>query len=92
MTGGKKETVEEFGKIADLCDRTFIECNFTKTATKEILFWVFSDSYETKTTRKFNCTILFIHHYSHSNKLTEKSISLKEFIPKDEHRYTEDTK
>ena len=37
--------------------------------------------------RKFNYTTLFMRQYLHSNKLNEKSISLKEFVPKVEYKY-----
>ena len=50
--------------------------------TEEILFGVFSNSHDKKITRKFNYAILFMRHYLYSNKLNEKSISLKEFVQK----------
>ena len=55
--------------------------------TEEILFGVFSNSHDKKITGKFNYTIPFMRHYLHLNKLNEKSISLKEFLRKVEHRY-----
>lgn len=55
--------------------------------TEEILFGVFSNSQDKKITRKFNYTILFMRHYLYTNKLNEKSISLKEFVPKVEYKY-----
>ena len=61
-------------------------CRITPT-TEEILFGVFSNSHDKETTGKFNYTILFFRHYLHLNKLNEKSISLKEFVQKVEHKY-----
>ena len=61
-------------------------CLITPTI-EEILFGVFSNSYDKKITRKFNYTILLMRHYLLSNKQNEKSISLKEFIRKVEHKY-----
>jgi len=55
--------------------------------TEEILFGVLSNSYDKKTAGKFNYTILFMHHYLHSNKSNEKSISVKEFVQKVERKY-----
>jgi len=55
--------------------------------TAEILFGVFGNSHDKKTTGKFNYTILFMRHYLYSNKINEKSISLKEFVQKVEHKY-----
>ena len=55
--------------------------------TEEILFGVFRNSHDKKITGKFNYTILFMRHYLYSNKLNEKSISLKEFVPKVEYKY-----
>ena len=55
--------------------------------TEEILFGIFGNSLDKKIMRKFNYTLLFMRHYLHSNKLCEKSISLKEFVPKVEHKY-----
>ena len=61
-------------------------CRITPTI-EEILFGVFSNSLDKKIMRKFNYTILFMRQYLHSNKLNEKSISLKEFFPKVEYKY-----
>ena len=61
-------------------------CRITPT-TEEILFGIFGNSLDKKIMRKFNYTLLFMRHYLHSNKLCEKSISLKEFVPKVEHKY-----
>ena len=55
--------------------------------TDEILFGVFSNSHFKKITGKFNYTILLMRHYLHLNKLNKKSISLKEFVRKVEHKY-----
>ena len=51
------------------------------------LLGVFSNSPDKKITGKFNYTILFMRYYLHSNKLNEKSISLKEFVAKVEHKH-----
>jgi len=56
-------------------------------ATEEILFGVFSNCHDKKLTGILNYTILFMRHYLYSNKLNEKSISLKEFFPKVEYKY-----
>ena len=61
-------------------------CRITPT-TPEILFAVFSNSHDKKTTGKFNYTILFMRRYLHLNKLNEESISLKEFVQKVGHKY-----
>ena len=61
-------------------------CRITPT-TEETLFGIFGNSLDKKIMRKFNYTLLFMRHYLHSNKLCEKSISVKEFVPKVEHKY-----
>jgi len=55
--------------------------------TEEILYGVFSNCHDKKITGKFNYTILFMRHYLYSNKLKEKSISFKEFVPKVKYKY-----
>lgn len=61
-------------------------CQITPT-TEEMLFGMFSNSYDYKITKKFNYTFLLMRHYIYSCKLNDRSIFLKEFISKVKNKY-----
>ena len=59
-------------------------CQISPVTVEEVLFGTISISHETKIKRKFNFTTLSMCKYIYSNKINSETISIHEFINKQE--------